>query len=205
MVVWLIALVCFMITGLSIMSEKMKVVRYDHNPFTMNMDVPTASKNVRLSKIGRDSNVLVNQVTGEEQGTHVTTYRKVDSAQFVKIFTANIALTFELKSAGIKTFNILLWVMQNKAIEKDLLTLDKWVLSDFLEAHKDRETPIKLSLPTFWRGLAELEKNQIIAKHIRQGWYYINPNFCFNGDRIAFTTIIERDNSTIERQQELPL
>ena len=205
MVVWLIALVCFMITGLSIMSEKMKVVRYDHNPFTMNMDVPTASKNVRLSKIGRDSNVLVNQVTGEEQGTHVTTYRKVDSAQFVKIFTANIALTFELKSAGIKTFNILLWVMQNKAIEKDLLTLDKWVLSDFLEAHKDRETPIKLSLPTFWRGLAELEKNQIIAKHIRQGWYYINPNFCFNGDRLAFTTIIERDNSTIERQQELPL
>lgn len=194
-----------MIIGLSIMSEKMKVVRYDHNPFMRNVDIETTNKNVQLSKIGRDSNVLVNQVTGEEQGTHVTTYRKVDSAQFVKIFTANIALTFELKSAGIKTFNVLLWVMQNRAIEKDLLTLDKWVLSEFLEAHNDREPPIKLSLPTFWRGLAELEKNQIIAKHLRQGWYFINPNFCFNGDRIAFTTIIERDDNVHEEQQELPL
>jgi hypothetical protein len=27
---------------------------------------------------------------------------------------------------------------------------------------------------------------------MRQGWYFINPNFLFNGDRIAFTTVIER-------------
>jgi len=27
---------------------------------------------------------------------------------------------------------------------------------------------------------------------MRKGRYYINPNFVFNGDRIAFTTLIER-------------
>jgi hypothetical protein len=27
---------------------------------------------------------------------------------------------------------------------------------------------------------------------MRQGRYFINPNFLFNGDRIAFTTVIER-------------
>jgi hypothetical protein len=42
------------------------------------------------------------------------------------------------------------------------------------------------------QGLAELEPAQIIAKHMRQGWYFINPNFVFNGDRVAFTAVIER-------------
>ena len=51
-----------------------------------------------------------------------------------------------------------------------------------------KKPPVKLSLATFKRGLNELEKAKIIAKTIRQGRYYINPNFVFNGDRIAFTT-----------------
>jgi len=186
------------------MSEKKKTVRYDHNPFTENMNVPLARKNIHLSRIGKDDNVLVNQQTGEIQGTHVTTYKRVDSEQFVKIFTANIALTFDLKAAGIKAFNILLWVIQSKAIDKDVVALDKWVLADFLQEHSDREPPVKLSLPTFWRGLAELERSQIIAKSLRAGFYYINPNFCFNGDRIAFTTVIEK-RELKEEQQEFDL
>lgn len=36
------------------------------------------------------------------------------------------------------------------------------------------------------------ENAKIIAKHLRAGDYYINPNFVFNGDRIAFSTVIER-------------
>ena len=182
-----------------------KVVRHDHNPFIEGMVVPVKGKSIKLSKLGKDDNVLVNQSTGEVQGTHVTTYKKVDSEQFIKLFTANIALTFDLKAAGIKAFNVLLWVLQNKAIERDLVPLDKYVLESFLEAHEDRKPPIKLSQPTFWRGLAELEKAQVIAKHLRQGWYYINPNFVFNGDRVAFTTLIERKQPNEEHQEELPL
>lgn len=33
---------------------------------------------------------------------------------------------------------------------------------------------------------------------MRKGFYFINPNFVFNGDRIAFTTLIER------KQQDKP-
>ena len=195
-----------MIQGLSIMTEKTKVIRHEINPFTENMNVPVSRKSIHLSRLCRDDDVLINQQTGEHRGTHVTTYKRVDQEQFIKLFTANIALTFELKAAGIKAFNVLMWVMQNKGIEKDLIALDKFSLDEFLKFNADREPPLKLSLPTFWRGLAELEKSQIIAKHLRQGWYFINPNFCFNGDRIAFTTLIERSNSSIpEEQQELPL
>lgn len=182
-----------------------KVIRHDHNPFIEGMVVPIKGQAVKMSKLGKDDNILVNQSTGEIQGTHITTYKKVDAEQFVKLFTANIALTFDLKAAGIKAFNILVWVLQSRAIERDLIPLDKIVLDEFIKIHEDRKPPLKISQPTFWRGLAELEKAQIIAKHLRQGWYYINPNFVFNGDRIAFTTLIERKKSKDENQRELDL
>ncbi len=170
--------------------------RYAQNPFVGELNVPIATKNVKVSPLGKDDNVLVNQNTGEVIGTHVTTYKKVDSEEFIKLFTANIALTFDLTAAGIKAFNVLVHMMQKKGIQKDLVTLDKYTLEEFLEAHKNRNPPLKLSQSTFKRGLNDLEKAKIIAKHLRAGDYYINPNFIFNGNRIAFSTVIERQKRT---------
>ena len=167
-----------------------KITRYEENPFIIDMTVPMKNRSVQLSRLGRDQNILVNELTGETQGTHVTTYKLVDSEEFVKLFTTNIALTFELKSAGIKTFSVLAWILQEKSINKDLVPLDKLVLDRFLSAHKEKK--LALSLATFARGLSELENAKIIAKYLRPGWYFINPNFIFNGDRIAFTTVIKR-------------
>lgn len=169
-------------------TKRKPTIRYEENPFVEDMIVPVRGQRVQISKLGRDDNVLVNQATGELQGTHLTTYRKVDSEQFVKLFTANIGLTFELGAAGIKAFGVLVWILQDRSISKDLVPLDKFVLDDFLKS----QDKLSLSLATFARGLAELEKAKIIAKQLRPGWYFINPNFVFNGDRIAFTTIIER-------------
>lgn len=181
----------------------MKDGRYKNNPFLENMIVPVKDRKVQLSKLGKEQNVLVNQATGEVHGTHVTTHKRVDAEQFVKLFTANIALTFDLSAQGIKTFSVLLWSMQNSALQKDVVYLDTHVREDFLNAHKDSPKPLKLSQPTFARGLAELTKARIIAKTIRQGCYWINPNFVFNGDRVAFTTIIEKRDKD-ENQPELP-
>lgn len=166
--------------------------RYKVNPYLEGMVIPVKGRQVRLSKLGKDDNVLVNQATGEMLGTHVTTYRAVDGEQFVKLFTANIALTFDLKAPGIKAFSVLLWSVQNKALAKDEVPLDALVLEEFVLSHTDKKPPLKLSVATFLRGLAELVKAQIIAKTMRRGWYFINPNFIFNGDRIAFTTVIQR-------------
>jgi hypothetical protein len=181
---------------------KEKEIRYDKNPFVENMIVPIGTKNVKLSPIGKNDNVLINTDTGEHRGTHITTYKKVDTEKFVKIFTANIALTFDLTAAGIKAFNVLIFSIQTQAINKDILILDKFVLEDFLKAHE-----VKMSFTTFMRGLRELTNAQIIAKNIRRGNYYINPNFVFSGDRIAFTTVIERSQKSekTEHQNTLDL
>lgn len=167
----------------------MVVTRHKTNPFLEDMIVPVKGRQVRLSRLGKDDNVLVNQKTGEVLGTHVTTYKVVDGEQFVKVFTANIGLAFDLTSAGIKAFTVLMWTVQNTALARDEVALDVFTLGKFLEAHESKK---QLSLTTFRRGLSELTEAQIIAKTVRQGIYFINPNFIFNGDRLAFTTVIER-------------
>lgn len=184
----------------------MSLSRYKTNPFLDDMVVPVKGRQVRLSRLGRDENILVNQSTGEVQGTHVTTFKRVDGEQFVKLFTANIGLTFDLSAAGIKAFGVLLWVVQNRALSKDEVDLDSLTLEEFLDVHKNTaEKPLKLSLATFKRGINEMEKAQIVAKTMRQGRYFINPNFVFNGDRIAFTTVIERKKkeSELTEQEQL--
>lgn len=177
----------------------MSATRYKTNPFLEGMLIPVKGRQVKLSRLGKDDNILINQGTGEVLGTHITTYKKVDNEQFVKLFTANIAMTFDLSSPGIKAFSVLLWVVQNKALAKDDVDLDALALEEFTEAHSDKDPPLKLSPATFRRGLGELEKAQIIAKTMRQGRYFINPSFIFNGDRIAFTTVIERNSGKRQR------
>ncbi|EJI4858805.1 replication/maintenance protein RepL [Salmonella enterica] len=169
-----------------------QLTRYKENPFLKDMVIPVKDRKIQISPLGKDNNILVNQSTGEIIGTHVTTYKKVDGEQFIKLFTANIGLTFDLTSSGIKVFTVMLWAVQNRAITKDQVDLELLTLEAFHEAHANDSKPLKLSESTYRRGLTELCKAQIIAKSVKLGRYFINPNFVFNGDRIAFTTLIER-------------
>lgn len=170
----------------------MSFIRYETNPYTANMLIPTADRTLRLSnKFGAGDNILLDQSTGEILGTHLTTYKQVDSAQFVKLFTQNIGLIFGLKSAGNKTFSVLMWAVQKRAIALDEVDLESLTLARFSKEHPT----LVISLATYKRGLIELEQAQIIAKTMKMGRYFINPNFIFNGDRIAFTTVLERDRT----------
>lgn len=164
-----------------------KVVRFRENPFLDALTVNKKGKRIAVNVMGNEENILVNQATGEVKGTVVTTYKSVDDEKFVKLFTQNIALTFDLNAAGIKAFNVLLFTLQDK-IKTDIVQLDKYSVEDFIASNEN----LKLSESTFLRGLRELENAQIIAKTMRRGQYFINPSFVFNGDRIAFTTIIEK-------------
>ena len=169
-----------------------KTVRHKTNPFVHDMLIPVGKKNVRISKLGEDENVLVNTSTGEVSGTHVVAYRNIDKAKFVKAFADYMAFTFDLTRAGNKALKVVMWAVKEVGMGKDQVVLDKFTLEDFLEAHIDSEPPLKLSYPTYQRGLAELEKAKIIAKTQRVGHYFINPDVIFNGDRkVAFSTVLE--------------
>ena len=188
-----------------------KTIRHKTNPFIDEMVIPVGSKNVQISTLGSEHNILVNQHTGEVSGTHVIARKKVDTTKFLKTFADYMAFTFDLTRAGNKTLRVVMWAMQEQAVSKDTVILDKHAHQDFLACHgfsekEGRSSKIpSLSYPTFARGLGELEKAKIIAKTVRAGTYFINPSCMFNGDRIAFTTLIERKSEvgSEEEQQEL--
>jgi hypothetical protein len=103
-----------------------ELTRYKQNPFIEDLEISVRNKNIRISKIGKKDNVaMVDMDTGQKHGTYIGTKKLVDNENFLKLFTGNIALTFDLKSAGIKAFNVVCWVMQNVAIEKDKIFIDK--------------------------------------------------------------------------------
>ena len=184
----------------------MKKVRYGVNPFTDKLVVNSKSKRISVSNsvLGKDADVFINHSTGEIMQTSVATFKQVDDAEFTKLFAQNIALTFNLKSAGIKAFNVLIWCVQYHAINKDMVQIDETTLGDFIHNHKK----LTLSLTTMYRGIDELINAQIIARQKKVGFYYINPSFCFNGDRIVFMNAIQRKGSipnSEDKQQELPL
>ena len=53
------------------MAGKTTSLRYAENPFIEDMIVPVRDQQVKLSRLGKDDNILINQTTGEVQGTHV--------------------------------------------------------------------------------------------------------------------------------------
>ena len=170
-----------------IMAKSDAPIRFKENPFTKDLLIPLKNKQVQISMLGADNNIVINQETGEcLGGTSVITYKRVDQTQFIKLFTQNIKLAFELTQAGQKALYVLFWAIQ-QGINKDKVTLDQLTLRDFLEVYPE----LTMSISTFWRGLSELVKSQIIAMTERKGDYFINPNFAFNGDRVAFTTVLE--------------
>jgi len=177
-----------------------KTIRHKQNPFLDEMTINLAKKQVKISTLGHGDNILVNNETGEIAGTHVVAYKKVDSTKFVKTFADYMSFTFDLSKAGNKALRVVMWAMQTESIDKDTVNLDKYTLEKFIEEHKSNEPPITLSYPTFARGLAELDRGKIIAKSQRAGIYYINPSCMFNGNRIAFTTLIERDDSNVMKE-----
>lgn len=179
-----------------------KTKRHKVNPYTEGMEMAVGSKSVKVSTLGKDDNILINQSTGEVTGTHVVARKQVDKTKFVKTFADYMAFTFELTKAGNKALRVVMWSVQQYAIGKDVILLDRLAYEQFMEYFADSSPPLVMSHATYTRGIAELEKAKIIAKTIRVGHYFINPNCIFNGDRIAFSTIIERSP---EEQGELEI
>ena len=175
---------------------KAKTKRYDTNPFLNNLSIPIGNKTIRISNLGADNNVLVNQITGEISGTHVVSTKRVDKAKFVKVFADYMAWTFDLTKAGNKALVVTMWAVREKAIDKDQVDLGKYECEEFLRKHGllglENGQDSVMSYSTFVRGLGELERAKIIAKTKKAGRYFINPSCIFNGDRIAFTSILER-------------
>jgi len=203
-----------------IMTQKIRneIQRFKENPFIEDLEIKVGDKMIHISPMGKDTDVmLLNKETGETKTTQLVSYKKVEKDKFVKLFSQNIAMIFDLGMAGIKAFNVLIRETQKPyVINRDIVLLGTYEHKEFLE-----ENPVKnFAYRTFQRGINELVHCKIIAPSIRKGYYFINPAFIFNGERLEFTNVIEMDkgkdprpkanhnkiiDEVLEEQQELGL
>ena len=121
--------------------------------------------------------VMVKQSDGEIVGPAGFWHaQEVDKTQFVKLFVNGVKAFKELTGAGTKVFELLYLEIQ-KQIGKDKVYLS-------FNAIQQDITP--MSEATYSRGMRELISKSFIAPSELQGWFFINPDYLWNGDRLAF-------------------
>lgn len=171
--------------------------RYDANPF---INLTTSKVGVRRVTSSRnDRMMVVSETTGEIIAPGVTfgAVTEVDKTQFVKLYIGGVKQIKELTGAGTKVFELLYYEVQ-KNIGKDVMHLS---FSDVDQS----ATPI--SKATFHKGMKELLEKGFIAETMTTGKYFLNPDFIFNGDRLAFIREVRLKGAKYvdPRQQALPL
>ena len=156
--------------------DKMKrrgVTLYKDNPFIQ--ATPIRAKTKRIAN-KRGDMMLVSSSTGEIQApiAGFWTAEDVDDAKFVKIFVNGVKALAELTNSGTRVFE-LLYIEMQRNIGKDTVYLSYTGLNQN-----------DISRSTFSRGLAELIDKKCIAAPPAMGWYWVHPDYMWNGDRLAF-------------------
>lgn len=171
---------------------------YKENPFAGTLVVPTKTK--KYSNTSGEKVMLVSQETGEIKPAGFWTSKKVDEEQFVKLFAKGVKAFADLKNPGAKVFEILYKQMQEN-MNKDIVFLSFSLI----------EEEESISIATYNRGIKELIDKKFIAPRAGSvGWYFVNPQYVWNGDRLVFAEEYVKvknnsanlDNKTIDMFEE---
>lgn len=149
-------------------------VKHTKNPF---VEQPYFKMETKRQTIiaGSSNKLIVDADTGVTEGiTIMHKFKEVDKNQFVKIYLSEIKSLFELSKAGLKTFAYVLHCLKINEAEAYINISELMVYCQYKQSNQA------------YRGLGELMANNIIAMSKRVNIWYVNPNFIFNGDRVAF-------------------
>lgn len=153
------------------------LTKYRTNPFVDDASVATKSRIKRVAEANGERLMVISEDTGEMlapagfwQGV------EVDKTQFVKLYINGVKAFKELTNAGTRAFEFLYREIQRN-IGKDMVNL---VFADIDQA------ATSISERTFYRGIRELLEKGFIAETVMVGRYFVNPDYMWNGDRLAF-------------------
>ncbi len=172
--------------------------RYTENPFLKGTaELATLGTRKVCEKADR-ALIVVDRDTGEFQGMAGFWYKQeVDKTQFVKVFAEGLREITDMKSAGLKVFQIIYGVLMEKP-NQDSIFLNY----DLLE---NEVKELKLSQSTFFRGINECINHNIIAPSVAQNFYFVNPAYIYNGNRVTriHEYILKSENGELDEQIQL--
>jgi hypothetical protein len=101
---------------------------------------------------------------------------EVDKTQFIKLYINGVKAFQGLSSAGTKVFELIYYRVQEKP------GVDKF----FIHFTDIDQQQFPISERTFHRGLTELISKEFIFESKTPNVYFLNINYLFNGNRLAF-------------------
>lgn len=155
------------------------------NPFMKNeegdiINIKSVMKNKVVGKNKDD--MIVSSSSGQIKGGQlVYNVYKVDTEKFIKIYTNKIGFMFDLTKTGNKAFSYIASVL--------LPNTDKV----FISFRDMRDYCEWGTIQNCYKGMRELYIAEIIAPTTTYGWWFINPNVLFNGNRLNILDIYQKD------------
>lgn len=158
-------------------SGKRGLKRYERNPFISGALASTKTGVRKISNSDGNRMMVVSEQTGEIMAPAGFWHaQEVDKTAFVKLFVNGVKALRALTGSGTKVFEVL-YLRVQEGIGKDQL----WLTYPSLD---QAVTP--MSEATFYRGMRELLDKAFIAESTTPGLYFLNPDYLWNGDRLAF-------------------
>ena len=171
------------------------------NPLMQPQQVTTKRRYVRSGR-GED---LVNTSTGEIVGVAaIHQVEERDDAEFVKVFAAGVAASYELSKTAQRVFQVVLDQYQRTPMSRGFADhVNLFWFDDGIDGRT-----VGMSEYTFKRGLRELiDKSFLYPKDSASFW--TNPALFFKGDRVMFIKeyrrrrVTEKDKLEAAGQQRL--
>lgn len=149
----------------------------------------------RLVKSGRSED-LINSATGEIVGVSaIHQVQEKDDAEFVKVFAAGVAATYELTRTAQRVFQVVLDQYQRTPMRGGFAdAIELFWFGDGIEGRD-----VGMSEDTFKKGLRELLDKGFLSPKTPNS-YWTNPALFFKGDRVLFIKEYRRRRPT---EQEL--
>ena len=153
------------------------ILLYERNPYVKAASANTDGGFKRRTLQGKDGkSLMITDSDGKEvapAGFWQT--QEVDKTQFVKLYVNGVKVFRDMTSAGTKVFEVLYTEVQ-KSIGRDKVYLS------FLGVPIE----FQMSQATFTRGMKELIAKKFVAPTLETNWYWVNPDYMWNGDRLAY-------------------
>jgi hypothetical protein len=173
---------------------KQELMNPTMNPLMQPSEVRTKRRYVRSGR-GED---LINPATGEIHG--VATIHQVeerDDAEFVKVFAAGVAASYELTKTAQRVFQVVLDLYQQTPMARGYA--DSVELYWFGNGVEGVDVGIKEK--TWQRGLKELLIKRFLSPKTPTS-FWVNPALFFKGDRVLFVKEYRRKTRSAEDELE---
>lgn len=157
------------------LSSRRGMERYRENPFWEPTEVKVGKKFITVAG---GHHVSEQGEAVQHSGIHIVT--QVDKEEFVKIYTRNMRVFFDLKPTTQKVLQVILDAVQ-KVPNCDCIYLHWFNVEEYMLLND-----LSMSKASFHNSMKELLEKKFIAEAVEPHKFWINPHLFFNGDRMTF-------------------